>query len=396
MLAPIYNKYTMKPKLSERSKSIAQSDIRSMSIECMRLKGINMAQGVCDLPVPESVLRGAKQAMDDGFNIYTASEGMPEPRRAVAEKMNRFYNLNVSSDEVLISQGATGAFYTTAHALLDEGDEVILLEPFYGYHAATLHSLGCVVRYARLEPPEWNLRREILEQALSGKTRAILISNPSNPSGKVFSLQELELLRDICIEHDLILFSDEIYEHFLYDGREHIPPATISGMRERTVTLSGFSKIFSVTGWRLGYAIAPAHVIEAAAQFNDLVYVCAPAPLQLGVTAGLAELSVEFYEKIAADHEEKRDQFCEILKQKGLQPAVPQGAYYVMADVSKVPGDDDREKAMYILEQTGVASVPGRAFYHDDSGKNLVRFCFAKEFDVLTDACRRLEKLDKF
>lgn len=359
----------------------------------MRLQGINMAQGVCDLPVPESVLNGAKEAMDNGYNIYTASEGLPEPRRAIAEKIKNFYKLDVSASEVLISQGATGAFYSTAQALLDEGDEVVLLEPYYGYHAATLIALGCGVSYARLDPPDWQLTREILEQALSSKTRAILISNPSNPSGKVFTREELEMLRDICIEHDLILFSDEIYEHFLYDGREHIPPASIPGMRERTVTLSGFSKIFSVTGWRLGYAMAPAHVIEAAAQFNDLVYVCAPAPLQLGIAKGLAELPIEFYTKIAEEHEKKRDRFCGVLEQIGLKPAIPQGSYYVMADVSHIPGNDDREKALYILEKTGVASVPGRAFYHDDSGKNLVRFCFAKELDILEDACRRLGKL---
>ncbi len=380
-------------KISQRGKHISQSEIRSMSRECMRLHGINMAQGVCDLPVPKSVFKGAKQAMDDGYNIYTPSEGLPEPRQAIAEKIQRFYDLDVSASEVLISQGATGAFYTTAQALLDEGDEVILLEPYYGYHAATLIALGCGLSYARLDPPEWQLTREILEQALSSKTRAILISNPSNPSGKVFSREELELLSDICIEHDLVLFSDEIYEHFIFDGREHIPPASLPGMRDRTVTLSGFSKVFSVTGWRLGYAMAPAHVIEAAAQFNDLVYVCAPAPLQLGIAAGLAELPLEFYKKIAEEHEEKRDRFCTVLEQIGLNPAIPQGAYYVMADVSTIPGNDDREKAMYILEQTGVASVPGRAFYHDESGKNLVRFCFAKEPDVLEDACRRLEKL---
>jgi len=362
----------------------------------MRLQGINMAQGVCDLPVPESVLNGAKQAMDDGYNIYTATEGLPELRRAIAEKMKQFYKLDVSPSEVLISQGATGAFYTTAQALLDEGDEVVLLEPYYGYHASTLAALGCGLKYARLDPPHWQLTREILEKALSSRTRAILISNPSNPSGKVFSQEELEMLRDICIEHDLVLFSDEIYEHFIYDGRKHIPPALIPGMRERTVTISGFSKIFSVTGWRLGYAMAPPEVIEAAAQFNDLVYVCAPAPLQLGVAQGLAELPFEFYQKIAEEHEEKRNRFCAVLEEIGLKPAVPQGAYYVMADVTHIPGNDDREKALYILEKTGVASVPGRAFYHDESGKNLVRFCFAKEPVVLEDACYRLEKLKEF
>jgi aminotransferase len=380
-------------KISKRGKHISQSEIRSMSIECMRLQGINMAQGVCDLPVPESVLRGAKLAMDNGYNIYTASEGLPEPRQAIAEKMNLFYNLNVSPNEVLISQGATGAFYSTTQALLDEGDEVVLLEPYYGYHAATIVALGCRLSYVRLNPPNWELTREMLEQALSNRTRAILISSPSNPSGKVFSLKELELLRDVCVEHDLVLFSDEIYEHFIYDGREHIPPASLPDMRERTVTLSGFSKIFSVTGWRLGYAMAPAHVIEAASQFNDLVYVCAPAPLQLGIAAGLAELPKEFYTKIADEHQEKRNLFCGVLEQIGLNPAVPEGSYYVMADVSRIPGNDDREKAMYILERTGVASVPGRAFYHDERCKKLVRFCFAKEFDVLEDACQRLEKL---
>jgi len=380
-------------KLSQRGKHISQSEIRSMSRECTRLQGINMAQGVCDLPVPKSVLDGAKLAMDSGYNIYTASEGLPEPRQAIVEKMAQFYKLDVSVNEVLISQGATGAFYTTAQALLDEGDEVILLEPYYGYHAATLTALGCGLRYVRLDPPEWQLTRELLEHALGNKTRAIMISNPSNPSGKVFSLAELEMLRDICVEHDLILFSDEIYEHFIYDGHRHIPPVTLAGMRERTVTISGFSKIFSVTGWRLGYVLAPPEVIEVAAQFNDLVYVCAPAPLQLGVAAGLAELPREFYQEIAREHEEKRNRFCGVLENIGLKPAIPQGSYYVMADVSAIPGNDDREKALYILEKIGVASVPGRAFYHDESGRNLVRFCFAKEFDVLEDACNRLEKL---
>lgn len=382
--------------ISKRGRHITQSEIRSMSLECNRLQGINMAQGVCDLPVPESVIKGAKEAMDSGYNIYTATEGLPEPRQAIAEKMQRFYNLNVTSSEVLISQGATGAFYTTALALLDEGDEVIILEPYYGYHTATLAALGCGLKFVRLDAPDWTLTNEKLEQALSSKTRAILMSNPSNPSGKVFSREELEMLRDICVSHNLVLFSDEIYEHFIFDGREHIPPATLSGMRERTVTLSGFSKVFSVTGWRLGYAMAPVEVIEAAAQFNDLVYVCAPAPLQLGVAKGLAELPLEFYNNIAQEHEEKRDLFCGVLKKIGLRPSVPQGAYYVMADVSRVPGTDDLEKALYILEKTGVASVPGRAFYHNESGKDLVRFCFAKKQHVLEDACGRLEQFGGF
>jgi aminotransferase len=379
--------------LSQRSQNILQSEIRSMTRECRRLGGINMAQGVCDLPIPPQVIAGAKTAMDSGCNSYTPPEGLAALRAAIAQKMQRTYGMTVGEEEVLVSQGATGAFYATAQALLDAGDEVILLEPYYGYHAATLKALGCGLRYVRLQAPEWQLQREALAAAITPRTRAIVISNPGNPSGKVFSRAELMLLGELCREHELVLFSDEIYEHFVYDGAVHTPPASLPGLRERTVTLSGFSKIFSVTGWRLGYAIAPPEVIAAATQFNDLVYVCAPAPLQMGAAAGLAELDAAFYREVVEAHAQKRERFCATLERIGLHPAVPAGAYYVMADVSALPGSDDREKALHILQQTGVASVPGRAFYHDEGGANQVRFCFAKQEAVLEEACRRLQRL---
>lgn len=377
-------------RLSRRSGNILQSEIRAMTGECRRLGGINMAQGVCDLPIPETVLAGARAAMDGGINSYTASEGLPRLRDAIAGKMGRDYGMSVAREEVLVSLGATGAFNTTAQALLDEGDEVLLLEPYYGYHAATLQAIGCAIRPVRLEPPAWALRREVLEQAVGQRTRAIVISNPSNPSGKVFSREELELLADFCEAHDLLLFSDEIYEHFVYDGLRHIPPATLPRLRGRTVTLGGFSKIFSITGWRLGYAIAPAEVIAAAAQFNDLIYVCAPAPLQMGAAEGLLALEDKFYRQVAAEHQAKRDRFCGVLQQVGLEPIVPQGAYYVLADISALPGEDDRQKALALLQRSGVASVPGRAFYHDDGGARLARFCFAKREAELEEACTRL------
>lgn len=364
-----------------------------MTGECQRLGGINMAQGVCDLPVPPAVIAGAKTAMDAGVNSYTATEGLAKLRDAIAGKMQHLYNTQVEREEVLVSQGTTGAFYSTAQALLDEGDEVILLEPYYGYHAATLAAIGCRLNYVRMEAPEWRLERQALERAVGPKTRAIVISNPANPSGKVFSREELRLLGALCEAHDLVLFSDEIYEHFVYDGSKHIPPATLPGLRERTVTLSGFSKIFSVTGWRLGYAIAPPEVIERAAQFNDLIYVCAPAPLQLGVAEGLMTLDESFYRQIAEAHQRKRDRFCGVLERIGLKPVVPQGAYYVMADISPIEGEDDREKAINLLLRSGVASVPGRAFYHNAGGRHLARFCFAKRDDELEEAYRRLEAL---
>mgnify|MGYP001068303293 CR=1 FL=1 len=381
-------------RISQRAGSVSQSEIRAMTNECVRVDGINMAQGVCDLAIPPSVIEGAKNAMDEGLNTYTPADGFAELREAIAAKLRARYDLAVDPHaEVMVSSGATGAFYTTAHALLNPGDEVILFEPYYGYHAAALDAMGCKVRYVRLEPPRWGLDWEVLESTINHRTRAIVLSNPSNPTGKVFRRDELERLARCVRKHNLVLFSDEIYEHFVYDDLTHLPPAKIEGLRERTVTISGFSKIFSVTGWRLGYAVAPPEVIRAATQFNDLIYVCPPAPLQLGAARGVLDLNDDFYREVAREHRVKRDRFCTALKQAGLTPFRPEGAYYVMADISDVPGADDKERALWILEETGVACVPGRAFYHDDAGRRLARFCFAKQSQVLEDACDRIARL---
>ncbi len=381
-------------RLSRQAGNVLQSEIRAMTRECAHSGGINMAQGVCDLAIPPSVMEGAKAAMEAGRNTYTPADGLGELRDAIAAKLASAYGFGVDPQaEVMVSSGATGAFYSTAQALLDPGDEVILLEPYYGYHAATLAAMGCRARYVRLDPPDWRLDWEALERTITERTRAIVLSNPSNPSGKVFRRDELERLAEIVRKHHLIVFSDEIYEHFIYDGLSHVPPATIEGLRERTVTISGFSKIFSVTGWRLGYAVAPPEVIRAATQFNDLVYVCAPAPLQLGAARGLLELGDGFYREVAREHGVKRDRFCAALEQAGLAPYRPQGAYYVMADIAGVPGADDRQRALWLLEKTGVACVPGRAFYHDESGRDLARFCFAKKSEVLEEACERMARL---
>jgi aminotransferase len=357
------------------------------------MEGINMAQGVCDLPVPSEVIEGAKRAMDAGVNIYTPTEGLTRLRDAIAAKMKRFYDVEVSPEQVLVSDGATGAFYTACLSLLEPGDEVILFEPYYGYHRSTLTSLGAVPTFVRLEAPEWKLDMDALEAAVTAKTRGIVICNPANPSGKVFTREELEAIGAFAEKHDLIVFSDEMYEHFLYDGAVHIPALSIPSLEGRCVTMSGFSKVFSVTGWRLGYAIAPQHVIEAMAQFNDLIYVCAPAPLQIGAAVGLEQLGDGYYAQLAQIHQHKRDLFCNALRDAGLVLSIPKGAYYIMADVSSVSGSDDFAKAMRILEETGVASVPGRAFYHDDAGRNMVRFCYSKPLDVLQEAAQRIRKL---
>lgn len=380
-------------RLSERSSQVEQSHIRSMTRACNAIGGINMAQGVCDLEVPREVIEGAKRAMDEGINIYTPTEGLPRLREAIAQKMKRFYDVSVAADQVLVSDGATGAFYTACLSLLNPGDEVILFEPYYGYHRSTLLSVGAVPRFVRLEAPEWSLDAGALEAARTEKTRAMVICNPANPSGKVFTREELEAIGAFAEKHDLIVFADEMYEHFLYDGAAHVTALSVPSLKDRCVVLSGFSKVFSITGWRLGYAITGAKVIEAMAQYNDLIYVCAPAPLQIGAAVGLEELGESYYTELARIHEYKRDLFCAALRDAGLNPSIPTGAYYVMTDVSAVAGSNDFEKAMAILERTGIASVPGRAFYHDDAGKNMVRFCYSKPLEVLEAAAERIRRL---
>lgn len=364
-----------------------------MTAACTALGGINMAQGVCDLEVPRVVIDGAKRAMDNGINIYTPTEGLPVLRQAIAAKMKRFYDVEIDASQVLVSDGATGAFYTACMALLNPEDEVILFEPYYGYHCSTLLSLGVVVKFICLESPQWKLDMNALQAVVTPKTRAMVICNPANPSGKVFTKEELEQIGAFAQEHDLIVFADEMYEHFLYEGAIHIPAMSIESLKNRCVTLSGFSKVFSITGWRLGYAIAPAKVIEAMAQFNDLIYVCAAAPLQMGAAEGLDKLGDDYYQELSSVHQMKRDLFCDALRDAGLNPSVPSGAYYVMTDISAIAGADDFEKVMAILEKTGVAAVPGRAFYHDDGGKNMARFCYSKPLEVLQDAAARIRKL---
>jgi aminotransferase len=384
----------MSLKLSKRHEWVLQSEIRNMSIECDRVGGINLSQGVCDTEVPLVVRRAAQQAMDQGINTYTRYDGLDELREAIAIKQERFTGMKVDPNrEIVVSAGATGAFYCACLALLNPGDEVILFEPYYGYHLQTLVATEAVPVYVRTAPPDWSFGYADLEKVRTDRTRGIMVNTPSNPSGKVYGSAELEMIARFAGDHDLFVFTDEIYEHFIYDNRKHIAPATLPGMSGRTITISGLSKTFSITGWRVGYCLCDPQWTQAIGFFNDLVYVCAPAPLQVGVAKGLMELDQEYYEGLAKEFFQKREKICQALSNSGLNPWVPEGAYYVLADISRLPGKKSKERAMFLLEKTGVACVPGEAFYHDDAGEDLARFCFAKEDRVLDEACRHLERL---
>jgi aminotransferase len=378
--------------LSRRSARIEQAEIRSMSIECERMGGINLAQGVCDTPVPVAVREEAYRGIEAGVNSYTRFDGLAQLREAIAEKLARFNGIQSDPEtDIIVSAGSTGAFYCACLALLDPGDEVILFEPYYGYHVNTLLAVEAQPRYVRLHPSQWCFSREDLEAAVTPRTKAILINTPANPSGKVFTRSELTMLSEFATRHDLFVFTDEIYEHFVYDGRSHISPASIKGLAERTITISGFSKTLSITGWRIGYSVSARQWAQRIGHMNDLVYVCAPAPLQYGVALGLPRLDAAFYRGLTDEYSRKRQKLCDALTQAGLTPFIPQGAYYVLADVSSLPGSSSKERAMFLLKQSGVASVPGEAFFQSAEGKSIVRFCFAKPDEVLDEACQRLK-----
>jgi aminotransferase len=362
-----------------------------MSMASDQIGGINLAQGVCDTPVPPVVEAEALAAIHAGYNIYTRLDGIGRLRNAIAAKQLRDYGLTYDPEsEILVSSGATGGFHAAVMALLNPGDEVMLFEPFYGYHVSTLQSLRIAPVLVPLTEPDFTLDTAALRAAITPKTRALVLNTPANPSGKVFDFAELEAIASIVQEHDLFLITDEIYEYFVYDGVRHISPATLPGMKERTIVISGFSKTFSVTGWRLGYVTAHARWVPAMAYFHDLTYVCAPSPFQHAAAAGLEQLPPSFYTRLAADHQSKRARLMSALTDAGLTPTVPAGAYYVLADASSLPGKTSAEKARQLLAATGVASVAGSAFFRPGHGENLLRFCFAKKDEDLDEACARL------
>ncbi len=369
--------------LSRRMTDLAQSEIRAMTQACAEAKGLNMAQGVCDTPVPSVVLEGAERAIRDGYNVYTRFDGLPYLRQAIAEKLERYNRMKADPEtDITVSAGATGAFHSACAALLNPGDEVILFEPYYQYHISALVAVEAVPVTVSMQPPIWSYSMTQLEEAVTAKTKAIIVNSPGNPSGRVYSQSELEALAEFACRHDLFVLTDEIYEYFLYDGRRHVSMASLPEMAERTITIGGYSKTFSVTGWRIGYSVASRQWAQAIGAMNDLLYVCAPAPLQMGVARGIRELPDSFYEGLRQEYQGKREKFCRALSQAGITPSIPQGAYYVLADVSHLPGLTGKARAMSLLGKTRVAGVPGEAFFTSKVGADFILFIMPRRIRI--------------
>jgi len=364
-----------------------------MSRACEAVGGINLGQGVCDLPTPPPVAAAANAAIDKSIAIYTAPEGIKPLREAIAADLGRRYGVAYdAASEVVVSSGATGAFAASLLALLDPGDEVILFEPYYGYHLNTVLTLGLKPVLVPTRPPSWEIDREAFARAIGPKTRAVVVCTPSNPSGKVWTEEELDWLADAIEANDLIAITDEIYEHIVFDGTKHVPLATRKNARARTVSIAGFSKTFAVTGWRLGYLTAPPEAARRITVAHDLLYVCAPTPLQHAMVAGLG-MPESYFKGIGEGYQRKRDILCSALADASLTPYVPKGAYYVLADIRKLGAPNAKAAAMLLLEKVKIASVPGTSFYADPVGETLSRFCFAKEDEVLEEAARRIRSL---
>ena len=356
-------------------------------------KAINFAQGFPDFNTDGRILEAAAKALRDGYNQYATTWGAPQLRQAVARRQSAAWGREVDADrEVTVSCGATEAMIAAMLAAVDPGDEVVVFEPFYENYGPDCIISGAVPRYVTLRAPDWSFDADELRGAFNDKTRAIVVNTPHNPTGKVYSQAELELIAELCIEHDAIAITDEIYEHLIYSGR-HLSLATLPGMRERTITISGASKTYSVTGWRIGWLIAPPALSAGIRKVHDFLTVGAAHPLQIAIASAL-ELPSSFYVELLGDYQERRDAMVAGLRECGFEVEAPDGAYYVMAGFKSFGFDDDVEFARHLIEKAAVATVPASSFYHDPSkGRGRVRFSFPKKIDTIERGLQALQRL---
>jgi aminotransferase len=378
---------------SVKAASFAESVIREMTRIAIEHDAINLGQGFPDFEAPADLKAAAARAIADDHNQYPITWGVPEFRDAIAAEYARAYGMTVDPEtQICVTCGSTEAVMATFLGVLDPGDGVVLFEPFYEAYGPDSILAGAERRFVKLRPPSWTFDEGDLRAAFAAGTRAVVVNSPHNPTGKVFTREELGLIADLCIEHDAIAITDEIYEHITYDGREHVAIATLPGMAERTVTVSALSKTYSVTGWRVGWAIADERLMQGIRATHDFMTVGAATPLQhAGVTA--LRLGEPYLAPMRAEYHDRRDLMMRVLGDAGFDALAPEGAYYVMADVTPLGFTDDTEAAMHLVREAGVAAVPGSSFFSDPAlGSRLLRFAFCKRLATLEEAGRRLKR----
>jgi aminotransferase len=386
------------PGISRRVQGFTESVIREMTRVCQQHQGINLAQGMPNFPPPAELVAAAHRALDGDHHQYAITWGAPRFRQAVADKYRRFYGMEVDPERhVTVCCGSTETMLATLLAVLNPGDQVIVFEPFYENYGPGCIIAGAEPVWVPLEPPDFRFDPDRLRRAVTPRTRAVIFNSPNNPSGRVFDRTDLEAIADLCLRHDLLAITDEIYEHIVYDGLGHTPIATLPGMAERTVTVSGISKSYSVTGWRVGYAVAPEDLTLGIRRAHDFITVGAPHPLQEAAVVALG-FPDAYYAELRRGYQARRDLLLGELEAAGFVVYRPQGAYYILTEVAHFMKErgiaDDTAFALHLVREVGVATVPGSSFYaHPELGRTKIRFCFPKTDDMLREAGRRLQQL---
>src|ERR1051325_8803183 len=387
-------------RVSQKASRFTESVIREMTREAMKHGAVNLSQGFPDFPAPEDLKRAAAAAINDDVNQYAVTWGAKDFREAIADKTRWFLGLDYDPErEITVTCGSTEGMIAAMMATVDPGEEVVVFEPFYENYAPDAILSGATPRYVPLRAPDWTFDPDELRAAFNERTKAIILCNPNNPTGKVFTREEMEFVASLCREFDALCFTDEIYEHILFprEDREvsHISMAQLEGMRERTVVVNSMSKTYSVTGWRVGYCVAPPDITSAVRKVHDFLTVGAAAPLQRAGAYALL-LPGEYYEKLQREYQVRRDVLLPVLEGAGFSTFVPDGAYYIMTDISAFGFSDDVEFTKHLIREIGVACVPGSSFYSVSSlGKQQVRFCFCKKDETLNRAAERLSKLQQ-
>jgi aminotransferase len=384
----------MRTLVSQRSTLFTESVIREMTRLCQQHGGVNLAQGFPDFPAPEAIKEEAARAIKADINQYAITWGAKRLRDALTAKTARFTGLHYDPEtEITVCCGTTECMASTVLALVNPGEEVVVFEPYYENYGPDAILCGAVPRFVRLREPDWSFDPEELSGSFNNRTKAIIINTPNNPTGKVFSRSELEQVAALCRRWDVVAITDEVYEHIVYDGAEHVSLASLDGMRERTVTISGISKTYSVTGWRIGYCLAPPPISSAIRKVHDFLTVGAAAPLQEAAAVAL-DLPRDYYRQLAEGYRARRDFLVPALERAGFRTFMPRGAYYVMTDISGFGFADDVSFARHLVTDVGVAAVPGSSFYSDPkAGQQRLRFHFARRRETLEAAVERLGRL---